>query len=317
MTSPSSSPLRTALAAICLLPLVASGQATNPTTTRDSGPSTVKYMDIGGARLAYAEQGSGAPVVFIHGATGDYRAYNAHRAELAGKGYRAISYSMRYFGTEPWSDQWPPFSWELHTNDLASFLRALNAGPVHLATWSYSGHFALSVALNHPELVKSLFAFEPSAPNKVEDPILSKKIQDSRGVMFGPASELLKKGNLAEAVPVFIDGVAGKDGYFQQQPKHIQDRQLDNSKVLQLIFDVPPSRQLSCDELASIRVPVAIVQGGSTTPGFAGIAEAVAGCMPSARHIVVPGVGHMWPGEGPGAFSKTLMDFLKSQTASR
>jgi pimeloyl-ACP methyl ester carboxylesterase len=225
---------------------------------------------------------------------------------------------MRYFGKEPWSDKWPAFSSQLHTSDLAPFLRELKAGPAHLVTWSYSGHIALSVALDHPELVKSVFAFEPGVPSYVTDPAALKTIQDSAGTMFGPVVEALKQGDEAESTRRLINGVAGVGpDFFRQLPKELQALLLDNARTMPPLFNEPPAREISCSQLAAIKVPVAIAWGDQTTPFFRIIGETAASCVQSAKHIVVPGAGHMWPGEDPAGFTSTLVGFLKARTAAR
>ena len=130
-------------------------------TSPGSAPSSVKYMAANGARLPYVEQGQGTPVVFVHGAVSDHRTWERQR-DVVSANYRAISYTQRYFGTEPWDKSGPKFGEQTHADDLAAFIRGLNVGPVHLVSWSYGGHITLLVALNSPELVKSVFAFEPS-----------------------------------------------------------------------------------------------------------------------------------------------------------
>ena len=254
--------------------------------------------------------------MLVHGSLSDYRVWDPHVPAIASSGFRAVSYTQRYFGTEPWSDKWPPMSSQLHASDLASFLRALNAGPVHLVGWSYSGHIVFSVALDHPDLVKSVFIYEPITPTYVTDPDARKTFQDNRGAILGPAAQSLKEGDEAEATRRLMDGVANKGaGYFHQQPQPAKDMQLDNARTLKPAFASPPARQITCTELGSIKVPVAIVQGTSTTPSYKVVAESAARCMPAAKHIVVPGVTHTWPGESPADFSSTVVSFLKGQSA--
>src|SRR5882762_7538797 len=120
----------------------------------------VKHMSVNGALLAYVDEGAGAPVVFVHGALGDYRVWEAERAPLAAH-HRFIALAQRYFGTDPWPDKGENFSAATHIADLAAFVRGLNAGPVTLVGWSYSGRIILQVAAQHPELVKSVFIYEP------------------------------------------------------------------------------------------------------------------------------------------------------------
>ena len=54
--------------------------------------------NVNGVALEYRENGSGEPVVMVHGALSDYRIWQVQR-EALGRKYRAISYSLRY--------QWP------------------------------------------------------------------------------------------------------------------------------------------------------------------------------------------------------------------
>lgn len=140
--------------------------ATNP-------PPAVNYMAVNGARLPYVEQGQGAPVVFVHGGVSDHRTWQQQREAVSSR-YRAVSYTQRYFGTEAWDKNGPKFSVQTHADDLAAFIRGLNAGPAHLVAWSYGGHIALNVALKNPDLVKSAFVFEPAVPSYVTDPAHSR-----------------------------------------------------------------------------------------------------------------------------------------------
>ncbi|HEY1283102.1 MAG TPA: alpha/beta hydrolase, partial [Steroidobacteraceae bacterium] len=110
---------------------------------------TTRFLEVNGASLEVLDQGSGEPVVFVHGAPSDYRTWIPHCAELSGS-CRAISYSQRYFGTPLWGTRWPPFSMRLHADDLIALLHALDAGPAHVVAWSYGGHVALTAAVERP-----------------------------------------------------------------------------------------------------------------------------------------------------------------------
>ena len=69
-----------------------------PTTT--PWAQAAKEVEINGVRLQYKEQGSGEPVVFVHGALGDLRSWEPVREGIASK-YRFVAYTQRYYGTEP------------------------------------------------------------------------------------------------------------------------------------------------------------------------------------------------------------------------
>src|SRR5215204_2433023 len=107
------------LASLLLFFLVSSSATSAPLT---------KEFEINGVRLKYMEQGSGEPMVLVHGAFSDLRVWASMQERLA-KRYRAIAFTQRYFGTDPWPDQGKNFNVSVHAEDLAKFIMALNAGP--------------------------------------------------------------------------------------------------------------------------------------------------------------------------------------------
>jgi pimeloyl-ACP methyl ester carboxylesterase len=52
--------------------------------------------------------------------------------EAVVKCHRFIAYTQRYFGAKPGPDDGKNFSIATDADDLAKFITALNAGPVHL-----------------------------------------------------------------------------------------------------------------------------------------------------------------------------------------
>lgn len=279
-----------------------------PTATQP----VAKTMEVNGARLAYVEEGQGAPVVLVHGAVSDYRTWDRQRPLLA-KGYRTVAYSQRYFGTEPWDSNWPKFGVATHAEDLAAFIRNLNVGPVHLVGWSYGATVALYTTWRNPELVKSAFLYEGAALGAVTDPDLLKRIGADRDAAFGPSAEAVKAGDNAEAARRLIDGVANTKGLFETMPASVQLVVVENARTAPLTFTAPPPAPISCEQMGQINVPVAIVYGDRSRPFFRLAAEEVTRCMPRARHVVVPGANHMWPGIDPQGFADQAARFLAQQ----
>lgn len=307
-----SNPIKSTAAAAFLAALLACGTAPIHAATSD-----VKYLSVNGTELPYVEQGRGAPVIFVHGAVSDHRIW-AHHVQAVANHHRAIAYTQRYFGTQAWDENGPKFGVQTHSDDLAAFIRELDAGPVHLVGWSYSGHIVLNVALRHPELVRSAFVFEPSVPSYVTDKAQLKVISDDGALLFGPTAAAVEAGDNILAVQRVIDGVVAREGYFAAQPESIQSIQLDSADTMPLLFaaDRPPS--ISCEQLGQIQAPVAIVRGELTRPRYREIADAAAPCTGEST-IVIPKAKHMWPGEDPQGFSEILIDFIAAsdETATR
>ncbi len=280
--------------------------------TAPSHPSSVKYMAVNGAQLPYVEQGKGTPIVFVHGGAGDYRSWESQRERLSSH-YRAVSYSQRYFGTEPWGQDWPKFSVQTHSEDLAAFIRGLGAGPAHLVARSYGGHIALNVALNHPDLVKSAFIFEPIVPSYVTDPAELKALGADAATLFPPIVQAVQANDNPEAVRRLIDAVGERTGYFDALPQRTRALMLDSARTMPLIVSAPPPPPISCAQLALIAAPVVVARGELSRPVHRVVADGAGRCLPPGRLLVIPKTKHMWPSEEPEAFSRTLMTFLKDK----
>lgn len=274
--------------------------------------ASVKQMEVNGASLAYVEQGRGAPVVFVHGSMNDYRVWKP-QSEVLSRHYRAVSYSQRYFGTAPWKTDWPKFGVGVHAADLAGFIRALGAGPVHIVGWSYGASVGLAMVQQHPELVKSAFLYEPAHPTYVTDPDDRKALADDRA-QFAPAVRFVQAGDNMTAARMLFDVVDNRSDVFSTMSGDFQAMVVDNARTMPLLLtaqEAPP--QITCAQLGQLRTKVTIARGERTRAFYRVIADSASKCIPAGAHIVVPGASHLWPVTDPAAFSNTVLDFLARQ----
>lgn len=311
--------------------LVAAGCQTAPQASAGSA-AAVKQMQVNGVNLAYQEQGRGVPVVFVHGCCADLRAWERQReifapghrfisfddtfgreGDAVAQGHRFIRFDQRYFGPAPWPDNGEKFSGETQIEDLAAFVRGLGSGPVHLVGWSMSGTSVLGVAVRHPQLVRSVFVFEPALSTMVSDPADVKAIADDRGAMFGAVVATVKAGDHAAAMRMAMDNVNGQPGTFEALPADFKAMQMDNARTLPVMFAAAPPPRITCEQLGQIKAPTTIVRGELTRPSFRIVADTANRCIPASKLIVVPGGRHLWPAQHPGAFNDTLLAFLTAQ----
>ncbi|GAA3972112.1 alpha/beta hydrolase [Actinomadura viridis] len=116
----------------------------------EAAGSTIRAgeLDVG-----YIDDGSGVPLVLIHGGEGDRTAYATLRRHL-GAGIRAISYDQRDSGITVN----PPVPYTLSDlgDDVVALLDALELESAHLLGTSFGGAVAQHAALRHPGRVASL-----------------------------------------------------------------------------------------------------------------------------------------------------------------
>ncbi len=79
-----------------------------------------RHLRVNGVELSYVHQGTGTPIVFVHGAFSDLRIWEAQRPAVA-QLYRFIAYNQRYHGTDPWPDEGQHYTAATHAADLTAF----------------------------------------------------------------------------------------------------------------------------------------------------------------------------------------------------
>jgi pimeloyl-ACP methyl ester carboxylesterase len=274
-----------------------------------SGAPQTRQLRANGVQLSYVEQGTGAPVVFVHGAVADLRFWEPQRETFA-KAYRFIAYTYRYHGTAPWADEGAQYSQATHVADLAAFIEALDAGPVHLVGLSYGGGLAAHVAMRKPQLIKTLTLAEPALFEVLAELPEGKEALDSWNKGAAPIGAALQKGDAVEATKVLATFVEGEPvEMFDKLPPPLREMLLDNARTLPLLFAGRPE-PVTREAVAAIKLPTLIVRGERTPLIFAKTNEVVARAITGSREVVVPNATHVMSYENPMAFNQAVLAFL-------
>jgi pimeloyl-ACP methyl ester carboxylesterase len=273
-----------------------------------------KEVEVNGVRLQYIEEGTGDPVVFVHGCCADLRAWDPVIREQIAKKYRFIAYTQRYYGTAPWKDDGKEFSIATLADDLAKFITSLNAGPVHVVTWSYGGQVVTTAAVQNPSLIRSLVLYEASVLSVLpEDSSEGKAAREEAGKWFAPAAAANKAGDPVKANRLLVEAAFQlPPGGFGRESEEWQ-RMLDgNARTTPLMFAAPRA-SVTCDMLRSFTQPVLVMRGEKTLNYYTLISEGIAKCAPGAQQAVLPNVNHDGPYRDPAAFSAAVLEFLSKR----
>lgn len=273
-------------------------------------PPQTRQLRVNGVNLPYIEQGTGAAVLFVHGAWMDVRYWEPQRQAVA-KQYRFVAYNYHYHGTAPWPDEGKHYSAVTHATDLATFIRRLNAGPVHLVGLSSGALIAILVASEHPELARSLTLAEPPIGALLADIPEAKPALDERSKAFAPILTAAKAGEAVQATKLFFERVNNQGaGAFDKQPEPFRQMILDNVRTVPLTVSAPPPPAISCATLGGVKAPTLVVGGEQTRRFFSLINEVVARCIPGSRLVVIPKATHLMSHQNPAAFNEALLQFL-------
>jgi pimeloyl-ACP methyl ester carboxylesterase len=280
---------------VLLVALSASAQQISPTKVR-----------VRGVELTYIEQGTGEPLILLHGGQADYRSWLPHLAALSRR-FRVIAYSRRYNYPNDNPINSTKHSAYVEADDLIALIKKLGLKRVHLAGTSIGGYAALIAAVKHPEMVASLVLAEPAINAWVKD---TPEYRDFMSNAWQPAAAAFRSGNDKDAMRYLVD-IFGGTGAFDRMPPATVEIAMQNSKFFKaatLSTDHTPD--ISKDKVRRLKMPILIISGEHTFPMSRLIIQELERVLPSAERKVIPNAGHGSPRENPQAFDAAVLSFL-------
>jgi len=111
---------------------------------------TIKANNI---NIYYETYGSGQPLVFVAGFSGDHTAWQGLIDTFA-KHYQVIVFDNRGIGQTDCPNM--PYTTEMLADDVAELLKALKVESAHVVGHSFGGCIVQTLAYKHPQLCKSI-----------------------------------------------------------------------------------------------------------------------------------------------------------------
>jgi len=122
------------------------------------------YVEIGNCRVHYIEQGSGDPILCLHGEPSWSFLYRKMIPVLATKG-RAIALDFIGFGRSDKYAETKDYSMEMHFNTLATFIEKMDLTNITLVVQDWGGLIGLSYAAVNPDRFKGLVIMNTGLPS--------------------------------------------------------------------------------------------------------------------------------------------------------
>ncbi|MBB5908316.1 alpha/beta fold hydrolase [Actinoalloteichus hymeniacidonis] len=227
-------------------------------------------------RTWYDDQGSGDPLLLLHGGFSDARDFDGNLAGLSDR-FRVLRPERRGHGRTP--DAEGPITFEVMAQDMIDFLDSVVGGPADVVGYSDGATVALLVALRRPDLVRQLVLIS--------------------GVFHreGYAIDMDGDGEMPEEV-VAAYGALSPDG--------VEHFPVVAEKIAQCAAEGPT---LSEPELAGLACRTLVMTGDDDIVALEHLL-ALYRAVPRAELAVVPGTSHTLLQEKPAFCTRVITDFL-------
>ena len=262
-----------------------------------------------GGELYVEEHGAGEPVLPIQGLGYAMWAWHAQVPALAAA-RRAIVFDNRGAGRSVKARG--PYTIELLAEDAAAVLEDVAGGvPAHVVGLSMGGYIALTLALRHPELVRSLVLTGTAAGGPETSPVPAATLDAWLAAAGLPPEEYARR-----TMPIsFAPG-------WTEEHREEYERLL----AARLEFPTPPECWaaqydactvfLECGvPVEQIDVPSLVLHGDADRVVPVENGRSLARRLLHARLVVLAGRGHLAPLETPDAFNAEALRFLNDVEA--
>jgi len=251
-------------------------------------------------QLHAEEQGEGPCAVFVHGFGGDFCSWDG-LWPLLQPGRRLLRYDLRGFGRSV------AMSGErfTHTGDLVTLLAGRSIARCDLIGVSMGGGLALSFALDHPDIVRSLTLISPQ--------ISGWEWSEPWRAEWAKITGLARAGRVEEAKelwwlhPLFESTRGGPAGAkLRQEIEAFAGRQWVRDDHAMVLPDI--------ERLHELAVPTLLLSGGLDVAEFRLMADIIEVGAETVRRIDIEGAGHMLHMEVPELCARHIDEFLEAQT---
>lgn len=268
------------------------------------------FQDI---HIDYDARGVGDPVILVHaGVFADWFKPLMEEPALSGR-YRLVRYHrIGYAGSSRLAG---PVSLADQAGHLRALMRHLGIVRAHIVGHSSSGNIALQLALEAPEMVRSLVLLEPAL---IAVPTGQPEGGQAMGasLQLGPVLQRYRAGDKAGAVDGFLQGVAGPNYRAvldEVLPGAFEGAVADADTFFGQELPAVTQWRFSRDDARRITQPVLAVLGAKSSevsPIFAQRQQLLLDWLPNVEPFVLPGANHLLHVQNPRGMAEALASFF-------
>lgn len=202
-------------------------------------------------------------------------------------------------------------SWQRQSVEMALGIIQQEGAPVDLVGHSFGATVALRLALENPELLRSLTLIEPvlfSAAGDIQSPVFDQHYIENMGFIRS-----IERGEPLKALQDF-QAMWGDGQQWEEVPEKTRQYMAERIAMIRIcgndLWGEGPD-YMPLSDIADLRVPLLLIDGAESHPVISVILDAIQSVVPSAERISVAGAAHMVPISHSKQVADRLRAFLK------
>ncbi|MDM0015301.1 alpha/beta hydrolase [Variovorax sp. J22P168] len=253
-------------------------------------------LELNGTRTAYEVDGTGPPLLMLHGAEGTRRQFALIRPALV-EHFTVITYDQRDCGDTVNPEQ--PATLSMLADDAKALLDALGHATAHVFGTSFGGRVAQALAVRHPDVIRRL--------------VLGSTWPLQVSIAQANAEVAQALARLRSALPESAEQMAQyfyPSAYLQANPaarRHFASapaRSVRSERRAAATGDIPDL------DIGRIAKPTLLIAGALDRVVPMALTLSLAQGISGSQSIVLPDVGHLAVTQAPDLMAHHLIDFL-------
>jgi non-heme chloroperoxidase len=207
----------------------------------------------------------------------------------------------------------PNHSAAVDAEDLAALITTLGLGQVHVVGYSYGAYAGLILALQHPDLVRSVTLAEPPIMSWLADlPEGAPLLNESMERCWTPARRAFERGDAQGGIRFFVDHLVGEGRYDQLSERVRKDLHRNRRAFGALVLSDDRYPAVNRDQVRAIGVPTLLLYGERTHTAAQLVRQELVKLIPKEMQtlVVVPDATHALWSQEPERCRQAVLDFL-------
>ncbi|WP_339659260.1 alpha/beta hydrolase [uncultured Polaribacter sp.] len=270
-----------------------------------------KFIEIDEMQVHYRDEGTGFPIVLIHGTASSLHTWNDWTNDLA-KNYRVIRMDLPAFGlTGP--NRNGDYSIESYTRFLKQFLSKIKVDKFYLAGNSLGGNIAWNYAAEYPAQIEKLILIDASGlPTNKPQPAIFKlaKTPVLNSLFLYLTPQFIIRKNMEQ---VYADDTKITDDLvirYHEMALRTGNRQafIDRAKT-----DFKLGEKANLEKLKSIKTQTLLIWGAQDSWIPLDNGKRMHRVLPNSKLVVLENSGHVPMEENPTESLVVLKEFLNDK----